>query len=215
MSRREDRAIRSIIWDLGGTLVDTYPDVDRALALAAFGDASEQRLAEVGALTRLSSGHAIEVLARRAGVSEAALQAAYDGVKAYWQHTPAPVQPGAREVMAAVTASGGLNLVATHRDRASAEQLIAATGLVIDDMVCAPDGFARKPAPEMVSVLIERHGLDPAEVIVVGDRPADAEAGLAVGTAGVLLVTPGIPLDAGDLPQIDRLRDLVPLLAGS
>ncbi|WP_341855387.1 hypothetical protein [Brachybacterium sp. GPGPB12] len=24
--------MRALIWDLGGTLVDTYPDVDRALA---------------------------------------------------------------------------------------------------------------------------------------------------------------------------------------
>ena len=27
--------MRALIWDLGGTLVDTYPDVDRALALYA------------------------------------------------------------------------------------------------------------------------------------------------------------------------------------
>lgn len=193
--------------------MDTYPDVDRALALAAFGDAGETRLAEVAALTRLSSGHAITELAERTGVAEAVLQAAYDGVKELWQHTPAPVMPHAREVMAAVTAGGGLNLVATHRDRGSAEQLLQATGLAVDDMVCAPDGYDRKPAPEMIQVLLARHDLDPADVIAVGDRPGDAEAARALGVTGLLLVTPGIPFETGDIPQIGDLRELLPMLA--
>lgn len=99
---------RSIVWDLGGTLMDTYPDVDRALARAAFGDDDGgARLAEVASLTRISSGHAITELARRTGVEEDALRAAYDGVKELWQRAPAPVMPGAREVIAAVTAGGG------------------------------------------------------------------------------------------------------------
>ena len=54
---------------------------------------------------------------------------------------------GAAEVMAAVRRGGGLNLVATHRDRASAENLFHALGVQVDDLVCAPDGFARKPDP--------------------------------------------------------------------
>jgi HAD superfamily hydrolase (TIGR01509 family) len=206
------RTIRSIVWDFGGTLVDTYPDVDRALARAAFGDDDEQHLAVVAALTRISSGHAIRELAAHTGAAEDVLQAAYDGVKELWQDTPAPVMPHAREVMAAVTEGGGLNLVATHRDRSSAEQLLRATGLAVDDMVCAPDGYARKPAPEMIQVLLARHGLDPADVVAVGDRPADAASARAIGVTGLLLVTPGIPLDAGDIPRIGDLRELLPML---
>lgn len=206
--------MRAIIWDFGGTLLDTYPDVDRALALAAFGDTDEGHLAEVAALTRVSSGHAITELSTRTGVPEAELRAAYDGVKELWESTPAPVMPGAREVMAALRQAGGLNLVATHRDRASAELLLAATGLPVDDMICAPDGYARKPSPEMAETLLERHELDPKEVLTIGDRPADLESGRAAGIAGFLLVTPGIPLDAGDARTIGHLREVLPLVAG-
>ncbi|WP_275689710.1 HAD-IA family hydrolase [Actinotalea caeni] len=202
-----------MVWDLGGTLIDTYPDVDRALALAAFGDASPGRLAEVAALTRVSSDHAITQLSARTGVGAEELRRAYDGVKERWEHTPAPVMPGAREVMAAVSARGGLNLVATHRDRASAELLVARTGLAVDDMVCAPDGHARKPSPEMIEVLMGRHRLDPGDVLAVGDRPVDVEAGEAAGATGVLLVTPGIPLDAGDARRVGHLGELLPLVA--
>ncbi|WP_420112591.1 HAD family hydrolase [Pseudactinotalea sp.] len=205
--------MRTIIWDLGGTLIDTYPDVDRALARAAFGDQAQSRVAEVAALTRVSSGHAIEALAVRTGVPEEELSAAYDGVKDYWQHTPAPVMAGAQEVMAAIRAAGGLNLVATHRDRSSAEQLITATGLAVDDMVCAPDGHPRKPSPALIEALLQRHHLQPTDVLVVGDRPVDLEAGRAAGVDGALLVTPGIPLDAGAARRIGDLRELLPLVS--
>jgi HAD superfamily hydrolase (TIGR01509 family) len=209
---RQDRLVRAIIWDFGGTLLDTYPDVDRALALAAFGAADEPHVRQVAALTRVSSGHAITELSARTGVPEAELRAAYDGVKELWESSPAPVMPGARAVMASLSEAGGLNLVATHRDRASAQLLLEATGLPVDDMVCAPDGYDRKPSPQMARTLLERHGLDPSEVLTIGDRPADLEAGRAAGIEGLLLVTPGIPLDAGDARTIGHLREVLPLV---
>ena len=119
---------------------------------------------------------------------------------------------GAHEVLAAVTAAGGLNLVATHRDRESATQLLRTLGLDVDDMVCAPDGFARKPDPEMPLELMRRHGLDAADVLAVGDRPGDVAAALAAGVPGVLLETPGIPLDAPDARRITDLREVLGLL---
>lgn len=208
--------MRSIIWDLGGTLMDTYPDVDRALAASAYGadptDVGDRARAEVAALTRISSGYAIKELARRHEVPEKELRSAYDGVKARWTQHPAPVMDGAREVMAAVRGNGGLNLVATHRDRISAEQLLVDTGLSADDVVCAPDGYHRKPSPQMYQVLMERHALDPSEVLAVGDRPVDVEAADAAGITGVLLITPGIPLEAGGSVSITSLTELLAMV---
>lgn len=206
--------MRSVIWDLGGTLLDTYPVVDRALAQTvadggAGGPVSEEDLHAVALLTRVSSGHAIETLAQRHGIPEQELRAAYEATKETWRHAPPPVTTGAREVMAAVHAGGGLNLVSTHRDRASATELLERTGLVVDDLVCAPDGFPRKPDPAMVLELLRRHALDPADVTAVGDRPADVLAAQAAGVRGVLLETPGVPLEA---PGAERVTDLRALL---
>ena len=107
--------MRSVIWDLGGTLADTYPDVDRALASAVHGDGrppTDAELHEVALLTRISSGHAVEVLAERHGTSSEALRSAYEATKELWRTDPPPVMDGAREVMEAVRRQGGLNLVA-------------------------------------------------------------------------------------------------------
>lgn len=205
--------MRSIIWDMGGTLVDTYGDVDRTLAEAATGRTDEATLHEVAQLTRVSSGHAISELAARYEVDEQTLRSAYDALKDRWRDQPAPVMDGAREVMAAVSRGGGLNLVATHRSRESAQILLDALGLTMDDMICAPDGHPRKPDPEMNEALLQRHGLSPAQALAVGDRPGDIRAAQAAGIRAVLLATPDLPQDLPEgAERITDLRELLPLL---
>lgn len=204
--------MRALIWDLGGTLADTYPDVDRALAMVLDPRPGHELLHEVALLTRRSSSHAISTLAARHELPEQELRRAYEQTKRDWQQAPPPVMPGARELLAAVRAQGGLNLVATHRDRDSATDLVERLGLGIDDMVCAPDGFARKPDPAMIRALLERHSLAPQDCLAVGDRPADVEAAAAAGVRGVLLETAGIPLEAGDAERVTSLRALQSLL---
>lgn len=204
--------MRAVIWDLGGTLVDTYPDVDRALASALDPQPGEELLHEVAKLTRISSSHAITTLAARHQVSERRLRTAYEATKQHWQEHPPAVMDGARELLEAVHESGGLNLVATHRERGSATALLEALELPIDDMVCAPDGFARKPDPAMVLALLARHSLAPTHCLAVGDRPGDVAAARAAGVRGVLLETVGIELDAGDAERVTSLHAVRVLL---
>ncbi|MDO4792402.1 MAG: HAD-IA family hydrolase [Buchananella hordeovulneris] len=208
--------MRHIIWDMGGTLVDTYPEVDLALCRAAYGQCSGQQLRAVAGLTRRSIAHAIEVLAGESGVARSQIEAAYEALKERWREHPAPVMDGASEVMARVRERGGLNLVATHRDRVSATHLLEALGVSVDDMVCTSDGLARKPDPAMNLELAARHSLEPVSVLCVGDRPIDVMAARAAGMTAALLVRPGttvtLPDDAPGALVVASLRDLLPLL---
>ena len=206
--------MRHIIWDMGGTLIDTYPEVVRALSRAAYGDTAPSHLREIGALTQYSIAHAIESLSVSREVPRTDLERAYEELKTRWRTRPAPVMDGARELIAQVWEKGGLNLVATHRDRASATMLVTVLGLDLDDMVCAPDGLARKPSPEMNLLLARRHGLDPAQVLCVGDRPIDAVAAANAGMSAALLVSPGTVLTLRNAVDgtavVADLRDLIP-----
>ena len=206
--------MRHIIWDMGGTLINTYPEVVRALSRAAYGDTGPSHLREIGALTQYSIAHAIESLSVSREVPRTDLERAYEELKTRWRTRPAPVMDGARELIARVWEKGGLNLVATHRDRASATMLVTVLGLDLDDMVCAPDGLARKPSPEMNLLLARRHDLDPAQVLCVGDRPIDAVAAANAGMSAALLVSPGTVLTLRDAVDgtavVADLRDLIP-----
>lgn len=177
----------SIIWDMGGTLVDTYPDVDRVLAGVVRSGGGDIGLDEVASLTRRSRHEAIDILAERFGIEPRAFEEAYAELLESWQASPPPAMPYAREAIAEVRARGGLNLVVTHRDRASAELLLSQLRLRIDDMICRFDGFPRKPDPAMMIEILRRHDLDPARCIAIGDRPIDLEAARAAGVTAYLL----------------------------
>ena len=91
----------------------------------------------------------------------------------------------------------------------SALELLSAAGLEVDDLVSASDGFPRKPDPAMVAELLRRHDLDPADVLMVGDRPADVEAAASAGVLGVLLVTAGMEHGQHGIRRVGALEELL------
>lgn len=204
---------KHVFWDLGGTLVDTYPALDEALADVARGHGHELPDSDVAVLTRRSTGEAIEALSRRFDIQAAEFEAANDELKRRWTTTPPPRMAGAGELLADISAAGGLNLVVTHRDRASAQSLLKGLGLKVDDLISTSDGFPRKPDAEMYRVMLERHGLDPSECLAVGDRPIDAEAAMGAGIAAAILESPEAPVDDEARYSVAALDELRPLLA--
>ena len=201
-----------VFWDVGGTLVDTYPALDETLADVVRRRGHQVDSSKVSRLTRRSTGEAIHTLAGKFGIPAREFEDANRALKARWEHTPAPVTPGARELMRAVRAAGGLNLVVTHRDRASAQSLIRGLGLIVDDLISASDGYPRKPDPTMHLALLKRHGLDPADCLGVGDRAIDAEAAHAAGIAAAMLVSEHAPRSELAAYNVTRLNELRPHL---
>lgn len=200
---------RHVFWDMGGTIVNTYPQLDAALAAVARRHGAAITEHDVALLTRRSTGHAIATLAARSGADQVEFREAEAQLKANWRTSPPPAMPGVRAVMNLVP---GLNLVVTHRVRTSALSLLHSLHIAVDDLVCAPDGYPRKPDPTMHLALVERHGLDVAECIAVGDRPIDEAAAHAAGMAAVMLRTPRMPRDNDAEFQIESLAELTPML---
>ena len=201
-----------VFWDLGGTLVDTYPALDAALADVVRRHGHELQDAEVAALTRRSTGEAIATLSTRFGIPEAEFEEANRALKHDWTSWPPPVMAGARELLRDVSAAGGLNLVVTHRDRDSAESLLEGLGLAVDDLISTSEGHPRKPDPEMYRTMLERHGLDAARCLAGGDRPIDAEAAMAAGITAATIESPEAPVDDPAEHSVATVDELRPLL---
>lgn len=204
---------RHVFFDLGGTLVDTYPELDATFMEVVTAHGAQVSSAEVERLTRQSTGIAVAGLSERFGIPAAEFEAANAALKRRWRDSPPPAMPGARAVLDLVSGRGGLNLVVTHRDRASATSLLEQLDLVPDDLVCPDDGFPRKPDPTMYEFLVRRHGLDPAECLGVGDRVIDAQAAHAAGMAAAMLEAPGVDIEDPAEHRLESMADLLGLLS--
>ena len=175
--------IRNIIWDVDGTLLDTYPAITRAFvwAMADLGAAVDG--AHVLELALIGLGRCAATLAQEAALDVAAVEAAFD---ARYEAIPPGEQgpfPGAREVCRAVVDEGGKNAVVTHRARASTLGLLGAHGMgdLFSAVASVEDGYPKKPDPAAFLAVLRHCSLDPAQTLAVGDREIDIRAGRAAG----------------------------------
>ena len=104
-------------------------------------------------------------------------------------------------------ADGRRIAVATTDDRDPTERTLAALGVAgrIDATVCADDGIAVKPAPDMVLHLCATLGVEPARTAVVGDTAADLRMGRAAGAGLIVAVLTGV----GGRADLAPLADVV------
>jgi phosphoglycolate phosphatase-like HAD superfamily hydrolase len=110
-------------------------------------------------------------------------------------------------LFARLRATGRLIAVATTDDRDPTLRTFAALGLsdAIDALVCADDGVAVKPAPDMVVHLCAALDVPPARTSVVGDSPADLQMARAAGAGLVIGVLTGV----GGHDDLEPLADVV------
>ncbi len=130
---------------------------------------------------------------RAAGVADA--QAV---VRAAW-FDPDPVttaQPLADlpTLFGALTAAGVQVAIATSDNRALTEATLDTLGIAtyISALVCADDGLALKPAPDMILEICRRLGIPPWDTVMVGDAVVDVQMGRAAGAGYVVGVLSGL-----------------------
>lgn len=106
--------------------------------------------------------------------------------------------------------------VATSDDRAPTERTLLALGIadVVDATVCADDGIAVKPAPEMLLRLCASLGVAPARTAVVGDTPADLQMARSAGAGMSIGVLTGVggrvdlePFADAVVDSVEQLRE--------
>ena len=122
------------------------------------------------------------------------------------RYPPQPV--GDLEALLARLRRRGLALgVATMDDTAIAHAHLRHLGIAdsVDFVVGADAGHGAKPAPGMVHAFCAACGLEPAEVIVVGDTPADLLMARNAGCAGAVAVLTGAMSAHVLAPLADRV----------
>jgi HAD superfamily hydrolase (TIGR01509 family) len=94
-------------------------------------------------------------------------------------HTLTKVYPGVQEALAAL---GGRKSTATTKGTPTTRAVLEQFGLIrYFDHVQGTDGFPCKPAPDVLLKSLAELGVNPEDCLMVGDAPADMEAGRRAG----------------------------------
>ncbi|KRN22206.1 HAD family hydrolase [Lacticaseibacillus camelliae] len=201
------------IWDLDGTLFDTYPEMLAALVktLHYYGQVTVDEGALLKTVKRGSITATLTQLAPQLDTTPERILSHFHTLERQQVMIaqPYPEVPG---VLHAIHDAGGLNLLMTHRDH-SAWALLRQAGLkdLFLDGVTSDLGLPRKPAPDAVLHLVAAHQLNPERTAMIGDRKLDVIAGQNAGVKGVYFNVDGL----NDAPmadvQVDHLTELLPL----
>ncbi len=175
--------IRNIIWDVDGTLFDTYPTFVACFQAALAADGHTASAEHITELVLVSITHCAHSLAAEFGMHPDEMVARFSDQYAQTSPASQPPFPHVLSVCKAICEAGGLNLVVTHRSLRSLKLLLEYHHLdvYISASLSAQDGFPLKPAPAMFIELVNRFSLDPAQTLAVGDRDIDIQAGAAAG----------------------------------
>ena len=203
--------LRHLIWDVDGTIFDTYPAFARAFGMVLDGLGVTAPSDWISGLCRQSLHLCANTVARE---FDADVDGILSGFQAYYATIPAqdqPPFPGVIEVCAYVCATGGRNFIVTHRGRQSLLRLLAAYEMTgyFTDCLTSDDDYPRKPDPASFEEMIRRHHLDREAVLAVGDRAIDVLAGRAAGVRTCLFGTalPGVKADYSitDFAELRRI----------
>ena len=175
--------IHNILWQVDGTLFDTYPAVTYAFSKTLNEMGHSIAINVLDGLVRQSFEGCMAFLSQRFKLDPDLL--AFKVIESYQAISPANQTPfpGAREVCETIHARGGLNVIVTHRMIQSTQRLLTAHAFstLIDDIFSAEQGYLRKPDPSMLLAVLEKHNLNPGETLLIGDRDIDIQAGQAAG----------------------------------
>lgn len=124
--------------------------------------------------------------------------------------------PGVRELLMRVKADGYRIALASsaNADEVTKYKELANITDLADVETSKTDVDCSKPCPDIFEAAVDRLGIGPERVLVIGDTPYDATAALRAGLRGVGVLCGGFPeRDLREAGCVDIYRDPVDLLA--
>ena len=213
---------KAFIFDLDGTLVDALPDIraNANRALKALGYGFELSLDE----TRPHVGGGAQKLAASVlgkPMDDPDTLALYHAFADIYEEHPADFGqpfPGVMETLRSLQDRGIPMACVTAKPAKARVRVLDSLGIspYLVTALSPEDGYAKKPAPDMLYECCRRMGADATEAVMVGDTAYDIEAGFNAGCLHVAYCEHGYqPLPAqfeGKVVRLARFTDLLQLL---
>jgi phosphoglycolate phosphatase len=203
-----------VLFDLDGTLVDTAPDIARALGVAL--EATGIPPLPLDTVKRMVGDGARELIrralapARADGAREEAALGRF--IVSYRENVCVSSQlyPGVVQGLAALRSDGTALAVVTNKPGDLARMLLGTLGIAasFEAIIGDGDGFPRKPDPAAAQSILARVGVSPDRAIVIGDGLPDVRLARALGATAVAAAW-------GYLPAATLAGEAPAFLAGS
>ena len=202
---------KAVIWDLDGTLLDSYhvivDSVD--LTFAEFGiECAKEEIHRIAIHDSISG--LFKRYGNRAGVDVNLLTKRYSEISA-GKYQMIRAENQVYEVLRGLAEKGVTHYVFTHRGKTTIPVLdhLNMTSY-FRQIITSQSGFQRKPNPEGLNYLIDTNNLDRNQTYYVGDRKLDMECARNAGITGILYIPEGGFDVSGD--ETYRVKELVEIL---
>jgi len=215
-------SIKAFIFDLDGTLIDALPDIQANAnrALEKLGYDFQMSLKETqphvgGGAQKLASN----VLGKP--MDHPDTMAMYHAFADFYEQSPADfgcMFPGVKETLDTIQAKGLPMCIVTAKPAKARVKVTKALGLdgYMTLSLSPEDGFAKKPAPDMLVECCRAMGVEPSETVMTGDTRFDVEAGFAAKCHTVAFAEHGyqdVPEEyANRVVSLPNFTDLLKLL---
>ena len=167
---------RAFIWDLDGTLLDSYEAILAGLEETFSQFKIPYNKEKVRSyILKYSVQDLLQEVAEERNLDLTELNQARAQSLAE-KNAQVVLMPGAREVLAWAHKVGIQQFVYTHKGD-NAFTILRDLGLdsYFTEILTSQSGFARKPSPEAASYLINKYQLNPEQTYYIGDRTLDIE----------------------------------------
>jgi len=176
--------LAAVLFDMDGLLVDTEPlwletETEVMARLGAPWTPADQQVLLGGSMAR-TVGYLL-AKATRPVPPETVERWMNEGMLDLVRAGRAVVRPGARELLAEVSAAGLPHALVTSSQRGFADAVLGATGLTFPVIVCAEDVTAGKPDPEPYLLAAKLLGVAPEACVVLEDSPNGVASATAAG----------------------------------
>ena len=166
----------AFIWDLDGTLLDSYEAILSGIE-ETFGQFAipynKEKVREF--ILKYSVQDLLEQVGAERGLDAEMLNQVRAQSLAE-KNAQVVLMPGAREVLAWADEAGIQQFVYTHKGN-NAFTILRNLGLesYFTEILTSQSGFVRKPSPEAANYLIDKYQLNPDNTYYIGDRTLDVE----------------------------------------
>jgi len=215
---------KAFIFDLDGTLVDALPDIQANANRALESLGYELRLSLKDTQPHVGGGaHKLASNVLGLPMEHDETMALYHAFADIYEQHPAEFGkpfPGVMHVLDTLKAKGIPISCVTAKPAKARIKVLDQMGLTpyLTLALSPEDGFAKKPAPDMLYECCRAMGVKPSETVMVGDTRFDVEAGFNAGCMAVAFAEHGyqdVPAEYADrVVSLPDFTDLLKLLDG-